>query len=398
MKANPIPNKLIPEAQFYSDTHTHRVSGIRKLIKKNRAAFVKLRKRPRFALLRCLRLSSPPSSLETASAVCPLSTSLYLSPSLRSLAVTRNCGSLLICSRGEEMAMQSTMGISKILLIVGAGYTGTVVMKNGKLSDVLGELQALVKGLEKTGDSPNLDSDISSQVRRLAMEVRQLATARPITVVNGDSSQLGNVTSLIVPTAILGALGYGYMWWKGFSFSDLMYVTKRNMQNAVTGMTKHLEQVAAALDSAKRHLTQRIENLDGKLDDQREVSKLIKDEVTSVRSNLSQIGCNLETLQNWVCGLDERMATLEDKQDFANAGVWFLCQYAGAEKDPKMAQYLQNAPKSQHSFLPSSEGGLKHIKDVFQLGSDGESALNGSDGMDKWLKTGPVTRTASIKW
>lgn len=32
--------------------------------------------------------------------------------------------------------------------------------------------------------------------------------------------------------------------------------------------------------ATKRHLTQRIENLDGKLDDQLEISKLIKTEVT----------------------------------------------------------------------------------------------------------------------
>ncbi|XP_068635214.1 uncharacterized protein [Aristolochia californica] len=300
------------------------------------------------------------------------------------------------------MAMQSSMGLSKILFIVGAGYTGTIVMKNGKLSDILSELQALVKGLEKSGASTTLDSDISSQVRRLAMEVRQLATARPITVVNGDSSQIGNITSLIVPAAIFGALGYGYMWWKGLSFSDLMYVTKRNMQNAVASMTKHLEQVSAAVDSAKRHLTQRIENLDGKLDDQREMSKLIKDEVTSVRSNLSQIGCDLESLQNLVFGLDDRMATLEDKQDFANAGVWFLCQHVGGEKDPKMAQYLQNAPKPRHSFLGASEGGslkgLKHIEKVLQLGNVGEIAENDSVGMDKTLKSRTVIRTVSIKY
>ncbi|XP_068650371.1 uncharacterized protein [Aristolochia californica] len=298
------------------------------------------------------------------------------------------------------MAMQSSLGLSKILLIVGAGYTGTIFMKNGKLSDILGELQASIKGLEKSGDAPRLDSDISSQVRRLAMEVRQLATARPITVVNGDSSQI-DMTSLVVPAAILGALGYGYMWWKGLSFSDLMYVTKHSMQNAVASMSKHLEQVSAALDSAKRHLSQRIENLDGKLDDQREMSKLIKDEVTSVRSNLSQIGCDLESLQKLVFGLDDRMATLEDKQDFANAGVWFLCQYVGGEKDPKMAQYLQSAPKPRHSFLGASEGGslqgLKHIEKFLQLGNVSELAENDSDGMDKTFKSRTVTRAVSIK-
>jgi hypothetical protein len=34
---------------------------------------------------------------------------------------------------------------------------------------------------------------------------------------------------------------------QGISFSDLMYVTKRNMVNVVSSMTKHLEQVQSSL-------------------------------------------------------------------------------------------------------------------------------------------------------
>ncbi|KAB2031476.1 hypothetical protein ES319_D05G307300v1 [Gossypium barbadense] len=56
------------------------------------------------------------------------------------------------------MAMQTGVGLSKILILAGAGYTGTVLLKNGKLSDILGELQSLVKGLEKSGEQAD-DSD-----------------------------------------------------------------------------------------------------------------------------------------------------------------------------------------------------------------------------------------------
>ncbi|TYH82631.1 hypothetical protein ES332_D02G074900v1 [Gossypium tomentosum] len=56
------------------------------------------------------------------------------------------------------MAMQTGVGLSKILILAGAGYTGTVLLKKGKLSDILGELQSLVKGLEKSGEQAD-DSD-----------------------------------------------------------------------------------------------------------------------------------------------------------------------------------------------------------------------------------------------
>nr|GEW78034.1 lipoyl synthase [Tanacetum cinerariifolium] len=71
-----------------------------------------------------------------------------------------------------------------------------------------------------------------------------MASSRQITVLNGGS---GTATSLVVPAAALGAVGYGYMRWKGLSFSDLMYVTKQNMTNAVSNLTKHLEQVSHAV-------------------------------------------------------------------------------------------------------------------------------------------------------
>ncbi|KAA8515880.1 hypothetical protein F0562_019059 [Nyssa sinensis] len=309
------------------------------------------------------------------------------------------------------MAMQTGVGFSKILILVGAGYTSTVLLKNGKLSDILGELQSLVKGLEKSGDSssnadPDYSDAIAAQVRRLAMEVRQLASTRQITVLNGNSGQIGNITSLVVPAAALGALGYGYMWWKGLSFSDLMYVTKRNMANAVSNLTKHLEHVSEVLAATKRHLTQRIEKLDGKLDEQVEISKLIRNEVTDVRADLSHIGYDLDALQRMVSGLDGKICSLEDKQDIANVGVLYLCNFVDGRK-MKMPESLQEQLKLSAKFrgyVTSSETpslkGLKEIADSFVSGNTNFSITDGvvQDSIDK-LDDPPrsLMRTTSIK-
>ncbi|KAL6953959.1 hypothetical protein U1Q18_029258 [Sarracenia purpurea var. burkii] len=309
------------------------------------------------------------------------------------------------------MAMQTGVGVSKILILVGAGYTSTILFKNGKLSDVLGELQSLVKGMEKKkGESSETDTDysdaIASQVRRLAMEVRQLASARQITVLNGNCGQMGNITSLVVPAAALGALGYGYMWWKGLSFSDLMYVTKRNMANAVSNLTKHLESVSEALAATKRHLTQRIENLDGKLDEQVEISKLIKTEVTDVRFDLSQIGYDLDALQRMVSGLDGKICSLEDKQDLANIGVLYLCNFidGGKVKMPEVLQEQLKLSGKSRGYLTSSETpslkGLKEFAGSLVSGNTNRSITDGTveDGINK-LDGRPRTlmRAASTK-
>ncbi|XP_021911812.1 uncharacterized protein LOC110825648 [Carica papaya] len=309
------------------------------------------------------------------------------------------------------MAMQTGIGFSKILILAGAGYTGTILFKNGKLSDVLGELQSLVKGLEKSGDRLDGESDVSdaiaAQVKRLAMEVRQLASSRQITVMNGSSGSIGNLTSLVVPAATLGALGYGYMWLKGISFTDLMYVTKRNMANAVSNLTKHLEQVSEALSSAKRHLTQRIQNLDDKMDKQNELSKAIQENVALAREDLTSIEGDLMALQNMICGLDGKIGTLEYKQDIANIGVMYLCNFVGG-KNVKMPEVLQeqlqiSGNSKARALLanvetPSSMG-LKDLADIFsgsldQTGSD----LAPKDGIDNLNeKPRPISRSISAR-
>ncbi|OIT19200.1 PREDICTED: uncharacterized protein LOC109221751 [Nicotiana attenuata] len=294
------------------------------------------------------------------------------------------------------MAMQAGVGLTKIVFIVGAGYTGTLLFKNGKLSDVIGELQNLVKSYEKSGESDGGESDvIAAQVRRLAMEVRQLASARPITVLNGSSS--GDWTSLIVPAAAVGALGYGYMWWKGLSFSDLMYVTKKNMATAVSNLTKHLEHVSDALAATKKHLTQRIENVDGKLDEQMEMSKLLRNEVNGVRGDLSKIDCDLDELKGLVYGLDGKLLSLEGKQDLTNAGVMYLCDFISGKR-VKMPETLQEQLKTVGNSIPSLMG-LKELAD------SSPQAMNSifiteiaQDGTDKLLEPPrPLLRTASIR-
>ncbi|AQK84460.1 hypothetical protein ZEAMMB73_Zm00001d037613 [Zea mays] len=189
------------------------------------------------------------------------------------------------------MAMvQAGMGLTRVVVLVGAGVAGSVVLRNGRLAEILGELQGILdkgnKGKDGGGGDgeTDLNEALTSQVRRLAMEIRQLANSQPITVLNGGSGQSG-VSGLIVPAATVGALGYGYMWWKGISFSDLMYVTKRNMANAVSSMTKHLEQVQSSLA------------------------------VTDARLKLENIGSEIKNIKELVWGLDGKIDSMEAKQE-----------------------------------------------------------------------------------
>lgn len=307
------------------------------------------------------------------------------------------------------MAAQAGIGFSKFVLLVGAGLTGSILLKNTRLSDILSEIQSLTSRLDKGGQSSHDTSDhvtaLAAQVGRIQKELRQLPSG-PI-IVNPNSGQSGNLASLAMPAAMLGALGYGYMWWKGLSFSDFMYVTKHNMANVVTSMTKHLDQVSAALAAAKRHLTQRIENIDEKMDEQKEISKLIKNEVSDVRGDLSQIGFDIEEIQKMVCGLEKKIGMLDGKQDFANVGVAYLCRFVGGDKDGSMTKFLENFPAKASKMLPSpvyaeanSLKGLQYIADTIQSGSFEKTNANAApqnEINDHAIKTLPTGATKAQK-
>ncbi|GAB4839960.1 hypothetical protein Ancab_020670 [Ancistrocladus abbreviatus] len=302
------------------------------------------------------------------------------------------------------MAMQSGVGLSKIIILFGAGYTGTILLKNEELSNLLARLQTLVKGLHKTGDSANADSDpIAAQVHWLAQEVRRLASARQITVLNGRSGGI-DISSLVIPVGALGVLGYGYMWWKGFSFSDFMYVTKRNMVNAVANLTKHLESVSEALARTKKHLTQRMENLDGKVDDVKEMSKLIKNEVGDVRADFSRIGCELFDLKNTVYQLDGRINIMEDKQNLTLSGVDYLCQFVDGKRVPDYQKFLQEqyrlTGKTRGQLTSAETPALQGLKDIVDIFSETKMITDGG-GQDTAdvLSNQPrsLLRTSSIK-
>ncbi|CAL4902627.1 unnamed protein product [Urochloa decumbens] len=260
---------------------------------------------------------------------------------------------------------QAGMGLTKVVVLVGAGVAGSVVLRNGRLAEILGELQEILdkgsKGRSGEGVEGGADYDaLTSEVRRLAMQVRQFASPRPI-VLHGGSSQSG-VSGLIVPAATVGALGYGYMWWKGISFSDLMYVTKRNMANAVSSMTKHLEQVQSSLA------------------------------VTDARLKLENIGSEIKNIKELVWGLDGKIDSMEAKQDFSCAGVMYLCQFI-EQNGGKLPERLEGPKAPAKRF-----GGQKFLQGLQLAIESGNyskdtinSLINDSDSSDK------INRSSSIK-
>ncbi|KAK9049904.1 hypothetical protein SSX86_005725 [Deinandra increscens subsp. villosa] len=286
------------------------------------------------------------------------------------------------------MAMQTGVSTSKVLILVGAGLTSSIILRSGRLSDVLSELQELMAGVKEIEMQPGKydSAALAAQIRQLAQEIRELSISRPVTIFNGNSSSSGAYSSYLMPAAALGAMGYCYMWWKGLSFSDVMFVTKHNMASAVSTVSKQLENVSDALASTRRHLSKRLENLDWKLDEQKEISNLIADDVNDVKSNLNQIGYDINMIHQMVAGLEGKIDLIEGKQDMTNSGLYYLMQAAGGIKDGINAKLFKDIETKlgEQPKLTFEETSLKGLQFL-------------TDSNDSGLKESPVLTKISSK-
>ncbi|XP_020204991.1 uncharacterized protein LOC109790284 [Cajanus cajan] len=255
------------------------------------------------------------------------------------------------------MALQAGVNTSKVLILVGAGLTGSVMLRSGQLSGLIAQLQELLKGVDDVEILPGgYDAAlISAQIRQLAQEIRELTLSQPVTIFKANSSSTGSFASYLLPAAAIGAMGYCYMWWKEWSFSDVMFVTKRNMVNAVATVSKQLENVHETLASTKRHLTKRLEGLDLKMEEHNELGQLISNDVNEVKSNLSQIGCDIEVIHTMISGLEGKLKLVEGKQDKTNSGLWYLCQFAEGFNDRPNGQKDIAKPRTRTIMTPEEK-------------------------------------------
>ncbi|KAI4305719.1 hypothetical protein L6164_029068 [Bauhinia variegata] len=269
------------------------------------------------------------------------------------------------------MALQAGVQTSKILILVGAGLTGSVVLRSGRLSELIAQLQDLLNGVNEAEILPGRYDTalLAAQIRQLAQEIKELTLSQPITIFNGNSSSAGSFASYILPAAAVGALGYCYMRWKGLSFSDVMFVTKRNMAEAVATVAKQLENVHETIASTKRHLTKRLEGLDWKLNGQMELSRLISTDVNEMKTDLSQIGCDVDLIYQMLSGLEGKANLLESKQDTTNAGILYLSQFAQGFKDEpnsRVFREIGSVPtnRSKMALEDKSPKGLQFIAET----------------------------------
>lgn len=295
------------------------------------------------------------------------------------------------------MALHAALGASKVILLLGASVAGSILVQNGSLSDFVNDTyKVLVKHLKnesESGRQSSVDPNLLAQLSRLRQELSHLASERAsVTVVTGSSRSNGVFISIGVPAMLIGATGYGYMRWRGFSLSDLMYVTRRGMSNAVSSVSKQLEQVTIALSATKRHLNSRMDQLSGNLEQNMELQGELKSEVGQLHGDVARYGLEIETVQRIVQALGVKIDSIESKQDIANTGVIYLCNFVEGMQIPQKPQALQGGfhrPRLERTASTFGSTGLKELQSIsYALQSPEPSMDMAIQGQDEGASSG----------
>ncbi|WZZ16524.1 hypothetical protein YC2023_109613 [Brassica napus] len=211
------------------------------------------------------------------------------------------------------MAMALPLG--KLTVLIGAGLVGSVLAKDGSLplvsSLVSGAFKIVFKQLKQEEPSKSRnDTALVAQVNSLRHELQLLASNRPITIVTTEGS--GRKYGVII---IIGVIGYGYVWWKGWKLPDFMFATRRSLSDACDNVGNQIDET-----DTKRELGSEVDRMDSTLDASSVIIKETGRQVTELRDGTANMKDEVRSVFEAVETLASKVCRIEGNQDLTLKG------------------------------------------------------------------------------
>ncbi|KAF5181456.1 hypothetical protein FRX31_028958, partial [Thalictrum thalictroides] len=174
--------------------------------------------------------------------------------------------------------------------------------------NIVDALHALQKGITSTqkAESQRIANALHDLQVTLKEELRQASISSQIAAFFHHDT-----TILLIKIAAVGGISYGCWKWMGFSVSDVVDGTKRNVIGALSSTAKNLGNKFTKISEKMEHCTKQLETY-SKLDEPKKMSNL-KTRVSEVLRDVSQCGNNSEFKEDI-----SKMTPLEDP----NAKLW----------------------------------------------------------------------------
>ncbi|CAF1709280.1 uncharacterized protein LOC106361745 [Brassica napus] len=218
--------------------------------------------------------------------------------------------------------------LGKLTILIGAGLVGSVLAKEGSLPDVShfvsGAFKIVLRQLKqeepaKSGSRPRNDT-LTAQVNSLRHELQLLASNRPITIISTGGSG-GKKYGWII---IIGVIGYGYVWWKGWKLPDFMFATRRSLSDACNNVGSQIDGFYESLSGTKRELGSEIDRMDRTLDASTIIIKETGREVNELRDGTANMKDDVRSVFEAVETLASKVHRIEGNQDLTLRGVGAL--------------------------------------------------------------------------
>ncbi|EOA38125.1 hypothetical protein CARUB_v10009595mg [Capsella rubella] len=246
--------------------------------------------------------------------------------------------------------------LGKLTILIGAGLVGSAFAKEGGLLDVSSLVSGAVKMVfrqlkqeepSKSASNPR-DDVLAAQVNSIRHEIQLLSSNRPITIVTTPGSG-GRKYGLII---IVGVIGYGYVWWKGWKLPDLMFATRRSLSDACNKVDKQIDGFHSSLSGTRQELSSNVGRIGCRLDANMEVIEETERGVTELRDVTTVIKDDIKSVFDAVETLANKVYRIEGNQDITLRGVGAL--HAQCRENQRMQESNQALPST--SSLPALEG------------------------------------------
>ncbi|XP_010499194.1 PREDICTED: uncharacterized protein LOC104776774 [Camelina sativa] len=246
--------------------------------------------------------------------------------------------------------------LGKLTLLIGAGLVGSAFATEGSALDVSSVVSGAFKMVfrqlkqeEPTKPATNPHNDVlAAQVNSIRHEIQLLSSSRPITIVSTGGSG-GRKYGLII---IIGVIGYGYVWWKGWKLSDFMFATRRSLSDACRTVDNQIDGFYSSLEDTKQDLSSNVDRIGCHLDANMEVIEETEREVTELRDVTTVIKDDIKSVFDAVETLANKVYRIEGNQDVTLRGVGAL--HAQCRENQRIQESNQALPST--SSLPALEG------------------------------------------
>ncbi|CAA0836052.1 Protein of unknown function (DUF1664 [Striga hermonthica] len=240
--------------------------------------------------------------------------------------------------------------LGKLTIILGAGLVGSVLAKEGRISNVSdffsGAFKIVFKQLKKddsgASSSKPRNDFLVQQVNSIRQELQLLASNRSVTIVTGDRSASGKYGVLVIVVVV----GYGYIWWKGWRLSDMMFATRRGLNDACSSVAKQLENVYSSVSATRKHLSSRIDRVDCKIDECADNAAATKEEVLELRGDVKLIGSDVQSVHHVVRSLETKISRIEGRQNEMNFGVGKLVTFVRNLENSRSTEQIEGGASS----------------------------------------------------